>query len=91
MSTMFVISYFALWALFLVQSFILLLLLRQVGVLHLRIAPTGARVMAAGPELGQRAPPVTLRDMDDPLELLKLTQPMEEDGPTKSWRRFPGT
>jgi methylamine dehydrogenase accessory protein MauD len=79
MNTFFFISYFALWALFLVQSVAILLLLRQVGVLHLRIGPIGARVMPAGPEIGQAAPAGVIEDMDDPKKWWKIGPEMESD------------
>jgi methylamine dehydrogenase accessory protein MauD len=79
MSTAFLVSYLVLWALFLVQSVIVLMLLRQVGVLHLRIAPTGARILPIGPRISQTAPAVTIRDMENPNEQLQVEQSMERD------------
>jgi len=79
MSPIFLGSYFALWALFLLQSIVVLALLRQIGVLHIRIAPAGARITAAGPQIGHIVPTVTLEDMDDPRVRRELTQTMAKD------------
>lgn len=65
MSAGFLVSYAALWILFILQCLFILALLRQVGVLHLRIQPLGARIINAGPEIGEPAPSLSLHDLDD--------------------------
>jgi methylamine dehydrogenase accessory protein MauD len=79
MSTTFLASYLVLWALFLLQSFVILLLLRQVGVLHLRIGPAGARVLAVGPEIGQPVAPLSLVDMDNRDQAIQISNSMSKD------------
>lgn len=79
MSTTFLASYLVLWALFLLQSFVILLLLRQVGVLHLRIGPVGARVLAVGPEIGQPITPFSLVDMDNRHQAIQISNSMSKD------------
>lgn len=64
MSTLFWISHFALWGLLLLQAFVILVLFRQVGVLHMRLGRTSARITSAGPELGDVVPAIALEDMD---------------------------
>ncbi len=76
---MFWVSYFVLWGLFILQSLVVLLLLRQVGVLHLRVRPSGARVLAIGPEIGRSAPGVLLEDMDNRKRQLRISQAMGTD------------
>lgn len=52
----------------LVVALMLLLLLalaRQIGILHTRLAPAGALTTSAGPEIGQPAPRLALRDVFD--------------------------
>ena len=79
MSSMFVITYLALWGIVLLQSLAILLLLRQVGKLHLRIAPAGARVMAGGPEIGEPAPRVSLKNFNEPQQEVDVSDSMPKD------------
>jgi methylamine dehydrogenase accessory protein MauD len=58
-----VISQVALWVLVLVMAGILLALVRQVGVLHERIAPMGALTLDKGPKEGETAPRFDLLDL----------------------------
>jgi methylamine dehydrogenase accessory protein MauD len=58
-----VISQVALWVLVLVMAGILLALLRQIGVLHERIAPMGALTLDKGPKEGEAAPRFDLLDL----------------------------
>lgn len=63
MSSIWLISYLALW---LVVGFLLLAvvtLARQVGLLHRRLPPVGARLMNAGPEIGAPVPELTVVDL----------------------------
>lgn len=56
------ISYVMLWLLVLVLSLVVVSLARQIGTLHLRLAPRGAlEVDAEGPNLGEASEPVVVR------------------------------
>jgi len=63
MLTALVISQIVLWILLLVVVAVQLALLRQVGVLHERIAPLGALTIDKGPKEGERAPVFDLVDL----------------------------
>ena len=52
-----VISQILLWVLLLLMALMMLALLRQVGILHERIAPMGALTLDRGPKEGEQAPP----------------------------------
>ncbi|MHB8380847.1 MAG: methylamine dehydrogenase accessory protein MauD [Candidatus Binataceae bacterium] len=58
-----VISQVALWILMLVMAGLQLALLRQIGVLHERIAPMGALTIDKGPKEGDSAPVFELTDL----------------------------
>jgi methylamine dehydrogenase accessory protein MauD len=58
-----VISQVALWVIVLVLAAVVLALLRQVGVLHERIAPMGALTLDKGPKEGDAAPRFDLFDL----------------------------
>jgi methylamine dehydrogenase accessory protein MauD len=60
----FSISYIALWVLVAVLSLVVFALVRQIGVLHDRIAPTGALMLAKGLTVGEPAPIVSVTDID---------------------------
>lgn len=63
MTGLWLVSYIGLW---LVTGFLLLTvfaLARQIGLLHKRIAPFGARMTNAGVKIGERAPEVKAVDM----------------------------
>ena len=62
--TAFMMSYWLLWALVIALSLVVLALARQIGVLHDRIVPTGALMLAKGLSVGQAAPIVTASDLD---------------------------
>jgi len=53
MNTMLLVSYFALWAVVLLLIFAFAVVVRQIGLLHQRLAPTGARMTSAGPQIGE--------------------------------------
>lgn len=59
-----VISNLVLWALVIALSLVVFALVRQIGVLHDRIAPTGALMLAKGLTVGEAAPIVAVRDLD---------------------------
>lgn len=54
MDKFWIISYVALWVLVSVLGISLLAVIRQVGLLHLRLPPAGARTMSIGPAIGHR-------------------------------------
>jgi len=58
------ISNGVLWVLVLVLSAVVLALVRQVGVLHERIAPAGALMLNRGPRVGEPAPVMELVDLE---------------------------
>jgi len=58
------ISNVVLWVLVLVLAAVVLVLVRQVGVLHERLAPAGALMLKQGPAVGQPAPEVEVADLE---------------------------
>src|SRR3981081_3437281 len=58
-----VISQILLWVLVLSMALMMLALLRQVGVLHERIAPMGALTLDPGPKEGEAAPLFEVKDL----------------------------
>jgi methylamine dehydrogenase accessory protein MauD len=52
-----------LWLLVLALSAVVLALMRQIGVLHERIAPVGALMLAKGLKVGERAPELEVEDL----------------------------
>jgi methylamine dehydrogenase accessory protein MauD len=58
------ISNAVLWVLVLVLAAVVLALVRQIGVLHARIAPAGALMLNRGPTVGEPAPVVEVADLD---------------------------
>jgi methylamine dehydrogenase accessory protein MauD len=63
MSEALLISQIALWILLLVMAGLQLALLRQVGVIHERIAPMGALTLDKGPKEGEKSPLFDLLDL----------------------------
>jgi methylamine dehydrogenase accessory protein MauD len=49
-------SYLVLWCLVAALTVVVIALIRQIGLLHLRLAPTGALDIGEGPALGEHAP-----------------------------------
>lgn len=64
MLTALVISAIFSWVVILVLVVALLALARQVGVLHMRVAPAGALTTAGGPSVGAKAPPISAQTLD---------------------------
>jgi methylamine dehydrogenase accessory protein MauD len=64
MSGIWLVSYWVLWVLVLALVGIVVVLARQIGVLHMRFGPTGARTMNAGPGIGEHALETSALDMD---------------------------
>jgi len=77
MSEALLISNLVLWVLVLVLAVVVLALVRQIGVLHERVAPAGALAMQAGPAPGELAPEVESLDWNG--ESLRLGG-VAEDG-----------
>lgn len=57
------ISHIVLWIVVLGLGLIVFGLVRQIGVLHERLAPMGALVSDRGPEVGEMAPRITVNDI----------------------------
>lgn len=71
-----IVSYVLLWVAVLVLGFSVVALLRQIGVLHTRVAPMGVHFAGEGPELDSDAP--QLSDLDysaSRFTLLAFTSP----------------
>jgi methylamine dehydrogenase accessory protein MauD len=64
MTTAFMISHIVLFVLVIALTIVVFALALQIGVLHDRIAPTGALMLAKGLSVGQAAPIVTVNDLD---------------------------
>ncbi|MBS0367179.1 MAG: redoxin domain-containing protein [Proteobacteria bacterium] len=62
--TLLQISNTALWLVIIVLAAVVLALVRQLGVLHERIAPASALVRRSGLVVGDPAPPVEVADLD---------------------------
>src|SRR5262245_6740994 len=76
MTTAFMISHIVLFVLVIALTIVVFALARQIGVLHHRIAPTGALMLAKGLSVGQAAPIVTVNDLDG--HTLKIGAPRED-------------
>jgi methylamine dehydrogenase accessory protein MauD len=59
-----IVSNTVLWVVVLVLCAIVFALVRQIGVLHERIAPAGALMLKRGLKIGEPAPTMTLTDLD---------------------------
>ncbi|HVP29587.1 MAG TPA: methylamine dehydrogenase accessory protein MauD [Myxococcota bacterium] len=64
MSEALVVSNVLLWIAVVVLGAVVLALVRQLGVLHERIAPVGALALGHGPRVGEAAPLVHAQDLD---------------------------
>lgn len=62
--TALIVSNAVLWLLVIALALVVLALTRQLGVLHERIAPVGALMLAKGLKVGDLAPPVAVADLD---------------------------
>jgi len=52
-----------LWVVVVVLTFVVVALVRQVGVLHERVAPAGALMLGGGPTVGEAVPVVAVEDL----------------------------
>lgn len=69
------ISNAVLWVLVLVLTGVVLALVRQVGVLHERIAPAGALMLNRGPAVGEPAPQLDVADLEGHAHQLGRARP----------------
>ncbi len=58
-------SYFVLWFLVLLLSTVVYVLARHVGMLHIRVGNTGARMTNVGPDIGSIMPALSTRTLND--------------------------
>lgn len=63
MTTFIVVSYVGLWLLVIMLLLVVFAVVRQIGLLHQRIARAGARMTGDGLPIGQLAPPIDVMDM----------------------------
>lgn len=63
MESILTLSHIVLWLLVLIQFLFIAALARQIGVIHVRLGPAGARMMNPGPQVGQAAPPLNTSDV----------------------------
>ncbi|MEM8902343.1 MAG: thioredoxin domain-containing protein [Actinomycetota bacterium] len=68
-----VASYVALWIAVVVLGLAVVVLLRQIGVLHARLQPMGVHFAGEGPELGGAAPAAGPIDYSSPMTLVAFT------------------
>lgn len=66
MSTYLLFSHITLWIAFILQSVLLLVLLRQVGMIYVRQGADRARMMAVGPDVGKVVDSIKFEDIGDP-------------------------
>jgi methylamine dehydrogenase accessory protein MauD len=64
MSLILDVSYVLLWMLVILLMISMFALARQIGVIHLRLPPRGARAMDIGPEIGTAAPEIRTNGID---------------------------
>jgi methylamine dehydrogenase accessory protein MauD len=57
------VSLAALWMLVIGLTIVVIALARQIGVLHERVTPAGALLMAGGAKIGAAAPELSLKDI----------------------------
>jgi len=62
MTTALLVSNLVLWGVVLVLVGVVLALLRQIGLLHERVSPTGALMVRGGPRVGETAPVLEVED-----------------------------
>lgn len=61
------VSYIALWFVATLEGLILIVALRQIGVIYMRIGPRGALAEDIGPKVGEKVPKVIQEDLDGQL------------------------
>ena len=74
--TIWIVSYVLLWIAVVVLGFTVIALLRQIGVLHTRVAPMGVHFAGEGPDRDTRAPDADVFDYSSsPYTLVAFTSP----------------
>lgn len=74
--TIWIVSYVLLWMAVVVLGLTVIALLRQIGVLHTRVAPMGVHFAGEGPDRDTRAPDADVYDYSaSPYTLLAFTSP----------------
>ena len=74
--TVWIVSYVLLWIAVIVLGFAVVALLRQIGVLHTRVAPMGVHFAGEGPERESPAPDRSSYDYGSaPITLIAFTSP----------------
>jgi methylamine dehydrogenase accessory protein MauD len=63
MTTALLVSTLVLWVAVAVLAVVVFALVRQIGVLHQRIAPVGALMIGGGPKIGEAVPVLELEDL----------------------------
>jgi methylamine dehydrogenase accessory protein MauD len=63
MTDIWLISYLSLWLIVIALAFLVLVLARQIGLLHSRLRPSGAMITNEGPEIGEMVPEAELVDL----------------------------
>lgn len=63
----------ALWVVVIVQAFLLVVMLRHIGVLYERIGPVGALTAGSPLKIGARAPELSVKDLDG--QVVKIGRP----------------
>lgn len=63
MTSIWVVSYIFLWGIVALQFVFLFALSRQIGLLHERVKPVGARMMNSGPQIGDKVLPLEINDI----------------------------
>lgn len=64
MSALWIVSHVMLWLLVLLELVCIVALARQIGLLSMRMGPSGARTMNVGPEIGSVAAPILTLDIN---------------------------
>ena len=80
MSEALVASNLILWGVVVVMGLVIAALVRQVGVLHERVAPAGALVVGKGAAIGEKAPQIALRTLTG--EDLEVGAPRDDERAT---------
>lgn len=67
MEGIWLVSYIALWFVSALEGLILIVALRQIGLIYMRIGPRGARAVEVGPKVGEKVPEVIREDLEGQL------------------------
>lgn len=78
-----IVSQILLWFLVVILTGLVLVLARQVGVLHERIAPVGALALSKGPTVGEAAPNVAVESLTGRLTRIGAADPSAPTAPSR--------